>query len=51
MPVTWDRLEKIYPTEFTLRTAPDLLEEQGDPWSGILTSKQDLGGLLEARTA
>ena len=51
MPVTWQRLEEIYPTDFTLRTAPDLLEEQGDPWSEILTSKQDLGELLEARTA
>ena len=48
---TWDRLENIYPTDYTLRSAPDLLEEQGDPWSEILTSKQDLGELLEARTA
>ena len=51
MPVTWERLEEIYPTDFTLRTAPDLLEEEGDPWAEILTSKQDLGRLLEARTA
>ena len=48
MPVAWEQLERIYPTDFTLRTVPDLLEEQGDPWSGILTSKQDLGELLEA---
>ena len=51
MPVDWDRLEQIYPTDFTLRTAPDLLEEHGDPWSGILSAKQDLAQLLEARTA
>jgi DNA primase len=51
MPVTWERLEGIYPTDFTLRTAPDLLEAEGDPWSEILASKQDLGELLEARTA
>jgi len=51
MPVTWERLEKIYPTDFTLRTAPDLLEEEGDPWAAVLTSKQDLGQLLEAQTA
>lgn len=51
MPVPWDRLENIYPTDFTLRTVPQLLEEQGDPWAGILSAKQDLGALLEQRTA
>jgi DNA primase len=51
MPVEWDQLEKVYPTDFTLRTVPDILEEQGDPWAGILTAKQDLGKLLEQRSA
>jgi bifunctional non-homologous end joining protein LigD len=51
MPVQWDRLEQVYPTDFTLRTVPDILEEQGDPWAGILTAKQDLGKLLEQRSA
>jgi bifunctional non-homologous end joining protein LigD len=51
MPLDWKQLEKIYPTDFTLRTAPDLLEERGDPWAGILSAKQDLGELLEERTA
>ncbi|MGH9893593.1 MAG: DNA ligase D, partial [bacterium] len=51
MPVHWDRLQGIYPTDFTLGTAPDLLGSQGDPWAGILSAKQDLGQLLEQRTA
>jgi bifunctional non-homologous end joining protein LigD len=51
MPVEWERLEEIYPTEFTLTTVPELLEERGDPWSGILSSKQNLAALLEERTA
>jgi bifunctional non-homologous end joining protein LigD len=51
MPVTWEKLEQTYPTDFTLRTAADILEAEGDPWSGILAAKQDLAGLLEARTA
>lgn len=51
MPVTWEELEAIYPTDFTLRTAPDLLEERGDPWAGILSAKQNLAELLEQRTA
>jgi bifunctional non-homologous end joining protein LigD len=51
MPVDWEQLERIYPTDFTLRTVPDVLEERGDPWAGILSAKQDLGELLEQRTA
>jgi bifunctional non-homologous end joining protein LigD len=51
MPVDWDQLEEIYPTDFTLRTVPDLLEEQGDPWSDILDAKQDLTELLDSRSA
>jgi bifunctional non-homologous end joining protein LigD len=50
-PVAWDELERIYPTDFTLRTVPDRLEERGDPWDGILEAKQDLGALLGARSA
>jgi bifunctional non-homologous end joining protein LigD len=45
-PVRWDELERIYPTDFTLRTVPDRLEAGGDPWDGILEAKQDLGGIL-----
>ena len=51
MPVTWEELDEIYPTDFTLRTAPDLLEERGDSWAGILSAKQNLAELLEERTA
>ena len=51
MPVGWDELERIYPTDFTLRTVPGILEEQGDPWAGILSAKQDLGQLGEQRPA
>jgi bifunctional non-homologous end joining protein LigD len=51
MPVEWDNLERVYPTDFTLRTAPGILEAEGDPWAGILAAKQDLGELLEATTA
>ena len=47
MPVDWEQLKEIYPTDFTLRTVPDILEEQGDPWADILSSKHDLSTLLE----
>lgn len=51
MPLDWTQLEDAYPTDFTIHTAPDLLEQRGDPWAGILDAKQDLAGLLEKRTA
>ncbi|MGH7525528.1 MAG: non-homologous end-joining DNA ligase [Gemmatimonadales bacterium] len=47
-PVTWEELETIYPTDFTLRTVPGRLETEGDPWAGILEQKQDLGAALAA---
>jgi bifunctional non-homologous end joining protein LigD len=51
MPLDWDQLERVYPTDFTLRTVPGILEEQGDPWAGIISAKQDLAQLVEQRSA
>jgi bifunctional non-homologous end joining protein LigD len=51
MPLPWEELEQAYPTDFTLHTAPALLEQRGDPWADILAAKQDLGAMLEQRTA
>lgn len=51
MPVTWDQLEKIYPTDFTLHTVPGVLEEDGDPWAKVLSTKQDLDALLQRQSA
>jgi bifunctional non-homologous end joining protein LigD len=48
-PVTWEELESIYPTDFTLRTVPERLETVGDPWAGIFEAKQDLAAALEGR--
>ena len=51
MPVSWENLQRVYPTDFTLRTAPGVLDTDGDPWAGILAAKHDQSELLEARTA
>ena len=48
MPVTWDALDRVYPTDFTVRTVPDLLEKQGDPWADILSAKADLEGIFDS---
>jgi bifunctional non-homologous end joining protein LigD len=46
MPVRWDELKEIYPTDFTILTAIDRLNAVGDLWSDILGHKHDLAGLL-----
>jgi bifunctional non-homologous end joining protein LigD len=51
MPLRWDELGKVYPTDFTILSAPERLREVGDLWAGILESKQDLGGLLDGQAA
>ena len=48
-PLAWEELEKVYPTDFTLRTVPDRLEKRGDPWSDILQAKQSLENVLEGQ--
>jgi bifunctional non-homologous end joining protein LigD len=47
MPVRWDELPAVYPTQFTILTAPDRLQEVGDLWANILDHKHDLAGTLE----
>ena len=47
-PLRWDELDRVYPTDFTVRTVPERLKEVGDLWAGILESKHDLRRLLEA---
>ncbi len=48
MPVRWDELRDIYPTDFTILSAPDRIAEVGDLWEGILEAKHDIQGLLAA---
>jgi bifunctional non-homologous end joining protein LigD len=48
MPIRWDEVGKVFPTDFTLLTAPGRLAEVGDLWAGILDARHDLAGLLKA---
>ena len=48
MPISWDELDQIYPTDFTLHTAPDRLDVTGDPWARMLEQRQDLGAIIGA---
>jgi bifunctional non-homologous end joining protein LigD len=47
MPITWERLSSILPTDFNILNANDFLKKSGDPWINILQQKQDINKLLE----
>jgi bifunctional non-homologous end joining protein LigD len=49
MPLRWDEVGKVFPTDFTLLTAPDRLDRIGDLWSSILASKHDLGSVVSGQ--
>jgi DNA ligase D len=46
-PVTWDRLDHVAPTDFTLHTAVELLGD-GDPWAAAMPTPQRLPADLVA---
>ncbi|WP_089771941.1 non-homologous end-joining DNA ligase [Ruania alba] len=46
MPVRWEDLESIAIADFTVRTVPGLLDDQGDAWAGLDDAVGDLGPAL-----
>ncbi|MGI9147732.1 MAG: DNA ligase D, partial [Chloroflexota bacterium] len=48
MPLRWEEVGKVFPTDFTILTAPERLQQVGDLWCGILQAKHDLAGLIGA---
>jgi bifunctional non-homologous end joining protein LigD len=48
MPLAWDELAHVYPTDFTLHTVPDRLDAEGDAWAGILEARQNLAETVGA---
>jgi bifunctional non-homologous end joining protein LigD len=47
MPVRWEDLSTIFPTDFTILNAFDLVKKSFDPWKEILQKKQDINKLLQ----
>jgi len=53
MPLKWDVLDQILPTDFTILNVPDKISEKRDirnslsSWSNILEGRQDLAKMLE----
>jgi len=42
VPMRWDELGGIYPTDFTIKTVPGRLESIGDLWANIMETKIDI---------
>lgn len=47
MPLTWDEVPDVEPTDFTLATVPGLFGQRGDPGAGIDDAVGSLDALLE----
>lgn len=45
MPLRWDELGDVYPTDFTILNAWDRFEKTGDIWAHILDAKLDVSAL------
>ncbi len=45
MPLRWDELDRVFPTDFTMLTAPDRVARTGDLWGRILEAKHDVAAL------
>jgi bifunctional non-homologous end joining protein LigD len=49
MPVRWDKLNEIYPTDFTILNVPELINRSThvDTWKGLSNNRQDIIKILE----
>jgi bifunctional non-homologous end joining protein LigD len=47
VPLGWDELGRVYPTDFTILDVPERLRQLGDLWAGILDAKHDLKALAD----
>ena len=48
VPLRWDELSDVYPSDFNIDTVHQRLADVGDLWGDILEAKHDLRRLLEA---
>ncbi len=42
MPIKWDRLIDILPTDFTLLNVPEIIKKSENPWKQMLEDRQDI---------
>ena len=42
MPLRWNHLSKLLPTDYTILNVPDILNSKSDPWGNILREKKKI---------
>jgi bifunctional non-homologous end joining protein LigD len=47
MPVKWEKLDEILPSDFTLLDVPDILKGNADQWRDIFSKGRDLARILD----
>ena len=47
MPLAWDRLREVQVADFTVRSVPELVATEPDPWAGIGDASGSLGTALQ----
>ena len=47
VPLKWEELGDIVPTDFTIKTVPGIYKRKISPWKDILSRKQNLEEILE----
>jgi bifunctional non-homologous end joining protein LigD len=48
MPLEWNNLSQIIPTDFTITNVAEIFKKTKDPWKNILIEKQDLVKILNS---
>jgi bifunctional non-homologous end joining protein LigD len=51
MPVKWEELDNILPSDFTMLNVPDILKRYSEPWNDVLEKGQDLVKILDNLTS
>ena len=46
-PISWNELDTVDPDQLTIRTVPERLRQDGDPWADIADAPQSLEPLLD----
>ena len=47
MPVRWEDLSSLFPTDFTILSAYEIIKKSGDSWKQILHKKQNIRKILD----
>ena len=47
MPINWEELCDILPTDFTMLNVSEIVKKKGNPWKELLENKQDINKILQ----